>query len=92
MYSTVFSRMYDQAWPEDQDPSDSHRLAVLYMVFALGTLMDLDKPYLSIEATQYYQLGRASLSLDSILEHQSIPAIQALVRLDKVLPMSTDAC
>lgn len=59
---------------------DSHRLAVLYMVLALGTLLDLDKPSLSAEATRYYQLGRASLSLDSVLESQSIPAIQALVR------------
>ncbi len=77
---------------EDQDPTDSHRLAVLYMVFALGTLMDLDKSYLSLEATQYYQLARASLALDSILEHQSIPAVQALVRLPILFPISTDAC
>ena len=49
------------------------------MVLALGTLFDLDKPYLSLEATQYYQLSRASLSLDSVLEHQTIAAIQALV-------------
>ena len=92
--STVFARVYDQSWSgEDQDPNDSHRLAVLFMVFALGTLMDLDKPYLSVEATQYYQLARASLALDSILEHQSIPAIQALVRrLNCPNPMSTDAC
>lgn len=88
----MFSRIYDQGWPEDQDPNDSHRLAVLYMVFAVGALMDLDKPYLSLEATQYYQLARAALSLDSILEHQSIPALQALVSLEEAAPMSTDAC
>lgn len=88
----MFSRIYDQGWPEDQDPNDSHRLAVLYMVFAVGTLMDLEKPYLSLEATQYYQLARAALSLDSVLEYQSIPGIQALVSLEKAVPMSTDAC
>ena len=80
----MYSRLYDQQWPEDSDPTDSHRLAVLYMVFALGTLMDLEKPYLSVEATQYYQLARASLALDSILEHQSIPAIQALVSTENL--------
>lgn len=63
----------------DQDPMDSHKLAILYLVLAMGMLLDLDKPPLSSEATRYYQLGRAALSLDSILEHQSIPAIQALV-------------
>lgn len=78
-YSTVHARIYDQGVGLDQDPIDSHRLAVLYMVFALGTLFDLEKPYLSIESTQYYQLARASLSIDSVLEHQTIPAIQALV-------------
>ena len=80
-YSTVLARIYDPNQPAgfDQDPIDSHRLAVLYMVFALGTLFDLEKPYLSVEATQYYQLARASLSIDSVLEHQTIPAIQALV-------------
>ena len=80
LYANVFSRIYDQTIAIDQDPTDSHRLAVLYMVFALGTLMDLDQPYLSTQSTQYYQLARAALSLDSVLENQSIPAIQALVR------------
>lgn len=76
----MLSRIYDYSIvTTDQDPIDSHRLAVVYMVFALGTLFDLEKPYLSVEATQYYQAGRAALSLDSVLEHQSIPAIQALV-------------
>lgn len=42
--------------------------------------MDLDQPYLSVASAQYYQLARAALSLDSTLESQSIPAIQALVR------------
>ncbi|KAI0091797.1 hypothetical protein BDY19DRAFT_885596 [Irpex rosettiformis] len=79
LYANVFSRIYDQPMPIDQDSTDSHRLAVLYMVFALGTLMDLEQPYLSIASTQYYQLARAALSLDSILESQSIPAIQALL-------------
>jgi hypothetical protein len=94
-YSTVYSRIYDQGIGLDQDPSDSHRLAVLFMVFALGTLFDLDMPYLAIETTQYYQLARASLSLDSVLESQSIPAIQALVSLSAVslaCPVSTEAC
>ena len=80
-YTTVFSRIYDQPIGIDQEPVDSHRLAVLYMVFALGTLFDLDQPFLSVEATRYYQLARASLSLDSPLENQTIPAIQALVRV-----------
>ncbi|KIP05474.1 hypothetical protein PHLGIDRAFT_108161 [Phlebiopsis gigantea 11061_1 CR5-6] len=87
-YSTVFARIYDQNIALDQDPIDSHRLAVLYMVFALGTLFDLEKQSLSLEATQYYQLARAALSMDPVLEHQTIPAIQALVLMCHFMFMS----
>lgn len=72
------SRIYDQAVAES-DPTESHRLAVLYMVFAIGTLMDLEQPSLSVASTQFYQMARAALSLDSVLENQSLHAIEALV-------------
>ena len=78
---TIFSRIYDQRMETEPAPKDSHRLAVFCLVLALGALLDLDKPSLSTDATRYYQLGRAVLSLDSILENQSIPAIQAVVRI-----------
>ncbi|KAI8996354.1 fungal-specific transcription factor domain-containing protein [Trametes punicea] len=76
---TVFSRVYDQRMETDPAPMDAHRLAVLCLVLGLGALLDLEKPSLSTEAMRYYQLGRAALSIDSILESQSIPAIQALI-------------
>lgn len=41
--------------------------------------MDLDKPAHSAEAMYYYHLARAALSIDSILEEQTITGIQALV-------------
>lgn len=104
----MFARVYDKHMETDPAPLDSHRLAVLCFVLGLGALLDLDQPYMSQESTRYYQLGRAALSLDSILESQSIPAIQALVRAPPdiytvtgttaraaavaVAPMSTDPC
>ncbi|KAJ2923910.1 hypothetical protein H1R20_g13194, partial [Candolleomyces eurysporus] len=48
------------------------------MVLALGALLDLDLPAHSPEAMQWYQIARAALSLDSVLEVQTIPGIQAL--------------
>ena len=74
---TIFSRVYDQRMEIEPAPMDSHRLAVLCLVLGLGALLDLEKPSLSAEAMRYYQLGRAALSVDSVLESQSIPAIQA---------------
>ncbi|KAH9935867.1 uncharacterized protein BXZ73DRAFT_45273 [Epithele typhae] len=75
----VFAPLYDQRMDGDCSPMASHRIAVLCFVLALGALLDLDKPPLSAEAARYFQLGRAALSIDSILESQSIPAIQALI-------------
>jgi hypothetical protein len=48
------------------------------MMLAIGALLDLDAPPHSYDANHYYQLGRAALSVDSIFEEPSIPAIQAL--------------
>ncbi|KAI0629194.1 hypothetical protein C8Q77DRAFT_1066223 [Trametes polyzona] len=76
---SILARVYDHRMQNDPAPMDAHRLAVLCFVLGLGTLLDLDKPSLSAEAMGFYQLGRAALSVDSILESQSIPAIQAVI-------------
>ncbi|KDQ57026.1 hypothetical protein JAAARDRAFT_157067 [Jaapia argillacea MUCL 33604] len=55
-----------------------HKLAVLYMVFALGALMDLTLPPQNAEAEEYYRLGRAALALRSVVDSPSIEAVQAL--------------
>lgn len=78
-YNSVLTRFYESSAMVDQDPTDSHRLAIMYLVLAMGVLLDLDQQPLTAEATRYYQLGRAALALDSILEHQTIQAVQALV-------------
>ncbi|KAJ7180459.1 hypothetical protein C8R46DRAFT_1069510 [Mycena filopes] len=77
-YETIFRPIYDPNGASYESVS-SHNLSVLYMVLALGTLVDLDMPAHSPEATEYYQLGRAALAIDSILEEPSIAGIQALL-------------
>lgn len=83
-YDTIFKPIYDPDASYHESVS-SHCLAVLYMILGIGTLVDLDKSAHSPEAMQYYQLGRASLALESVLEEQSIPGIQALVSHGGVL-------
>ncbi|EGN92270.1 hypothetical protein SERLA73DRAFT_79751 [Serpula lacrymans var. lacrymans S7.3] len=78
-YESIFFRIYHPDLSSNHDPTNSHRLGVLYLVLGLGILLDLDKPSHSLEAKQYYQLGRAALCLDSVLEEQSIIALQALL-------------
>ncbi|TFK51695.1 hypothetical protein OE88DRAFT_1460474 [Heliocybe sulcata] len=75
----VYTRFYNDVSLPEFTPVETHRLAVLYMVFAMGALLDLDRPPLSLEANQYYSLGRAALSIGSVLEEPSILSIQALV-------------
>ncbi|KIK61560.1 hypothetical protein GYMLUDRAFT_96415 [Collybiopsis luxurians FD-317 M1] len=76
-YESVFRPIYEA----DAGFSNigSHNLAIMFIVLAIGTLLDLDRPSHSPEATHYYELGRAALAVDSVFEEQSIPAIQALV-------------
>ena len=74
---TIFRHIYD---PEpNSEPQSSQNIGVFCMVLAIGILLDLDKPAHSAEAMYYYHLARAALSIDSILEEQTITGIQALV-------------
>jgi hypothetical protein len=77
-YETIFLPIYEQD-AAYHGSAGSHKLAILFMVFALGTLLDLERPAHSPESKQFYQLSRAALALDSVLEEQSFCAIQALV-------------
>lgn len=64
----------------DEDPLGSHNLAVLLFVLALGALLDLEAQSHSPEARWYYQLGRAALGLESVMDSSALSTIQALVR------------
>lgn len=75
--NTVFRPVYDEG--SVPETVDSHSLAILFMVLALGTFLDLEKPAHDPESIHYYQLARAALALNSVLDDQTIPAIQALV-------------
>ncbi|EMD39103.1 hypothetical protein CERSUDRAFT_112795 [Gelatoporia subvermispora B] len=55
-----------------------HLLAVLFMVLAVGALVDLTLPPYSPEAEKYYRLGRAALSLRSVFDSPEIETVQAI--------------
>jgi hypothetical protein len=59
----------------------SHRQALLFMVFAIGTLVNTTEPAYSLEAEKYHQLARASLFSHPLFEDLTVDAIQALVRM-----------
>ncbi|KAH9989851.1 fungal-specific transcription factor domain-containing protein [Russula vinacea] len=87
-YSSIYGRVFDPEAGSDYDRIQSHRIAVVYMMLAIGALLDLDAPAHSYDANHYYQLGRAALSVDSVFEEQSIPAIQALLLMSHYMFLS----
>ncbi|KAH9951098.1 fungal-specific transcription factor domain-containing protein [Amylocystis lapponica] len=56
-----------------------HLLAVLYMVLAVGALLDLTLPQCSIEAETYYRLGRSAMSLRPVYDSAEVETVQAVV-------------
>ncbi|KAI0091551.1 fungal-specific transcription factor domain-containing protein [Irpex rosettiformis] len=55
-----------------------HLLATLFMVFAVGALVDLTLPPCSVEAEKYYRLGRAALNMRSIFDSPELETVQAI--------------
>ncbi|KAG6813503.1 hypothetical protein H0H92_010528 [Tricholoma furcatifolium] len=55
-----------------------HKLAVLFLVFAIGALVDLTLEPHSSESDTYYHLSRACLSLRSVFESPEITTVQAV--------------
>ncbi|KAF4619863.1 hypothetical protein D9613_005134 [Agrocybe pediades] len=60
-------------------PISAHKLAVMFLVFALGALVDLTLEPYNKEAGIYYHLGRACLSLRSIFDSPEISTVQTIV-------------
>ena len=53
-----------------------HDLALLFLVLAIGCLVDLELPAYNMEAQHYYRLARATLALHSVLGTQSTVTIK----------------
>jgi hypothetical protein len=50
----------------------------MFMVLAIGSLMDTRLPSYSVEAEKYHQLARAALFQNSIFDEPTLGAVQAL--------------
>lgn len=52
----------------------------MFIVLAIGSLMDTKRQAYNIEAEKYHQLARAALFQSPIFEEPTIYAVQVLVR------------
>ncbi|CAK5262741.1 unnamed protein product, partial [Mycena citricolor] len=69
-------------WTEASDfphAISPHRLAVLFMVFALGALVDLTLEPDSAESEHYYHASRAALALRSVFDSPELATVQAVL-------------
>lgn len=77
----MFSQFYNpNILPDIDDPLLSHQLALMFMILAIGSLMDTKRVAYNIEAERYHQLARAALFQSPIFEEPTLFAVQVLVR------------
>ncbi|KIJ65371.1 hypothetical protein HYDPIDRAFT_110415 [Hydnomerulius pinastri MD-312] len=61
-----------------EENKSAHDLALLFLVFAVGALVDLTQEPANPEAEHYHQIARAAICLQPVLEKPSLVTIQAL--------------
>ncbi|EJD41074.1 hypothetical protein AURDEDRAFT_186731 [Auricularia subglabra TFB-10046 SS5] len=74
---TIFNRVYAGPVASVADITP-HDLGLLFVIFAVACLADPERPPYSAEGSNYYQLSRASLGLDSVIDHPTIQAVRAV--------------
>jgi hypothetical protein len=75
----VYCPFYDSnANSPTDDPLLSHRLSLLFMVLAIGSLVDTRIPAYNLEAEKYHQLARAALFRNGLFDEPTNHVVQAL--------------
>jgi hypothetical protein len=72
----IFNPIYKSSSADVIAPDN---LAVLFILLALGSILDLRQPFDHSSAEPLFQLSCAAFCLEPIYETASIPSIQALV-------------
>lgn len=78
VYTTLFNSPGALAMTDEPNIILSQRLSVMFMVLAIGSLMDTRLPSYNIEAEKYHQLARAALFQNHVFDEPTLGAVQAL--------------
>ncbi len=81
VHSVLFNSQVSLAINDEPNVVLSHRLSVMFMVLAIGSLMDTRLPSYNVEAEKYHQLARAALFQNNIFDEPTLGAVQALVSI-----------
>lgn len=79
---------YSNAPLKAKENKNVHELALLFLVFAVGALVDVVQETSNAEAEHYHQIARAAICLQPVLEKPSLVTIQALHMLSMYNAMS----
>lgn len=74
---TIFAHVYADVVPSAADITP-HELALVFMIFCIACMVDLNRQPCNTEAETYYQLARAAMGVDSVIDHPTIQAVRAL--------------
>ncbi|TFK49581.1 hypothetical protein OE88DRAFT_1632880, partial [Heliocybe sulcata] len=87
----IYSRLDQEGKPiynrSNPDTSMPHKLSLLYIVLAIGALMDFTLPHANSEVTRYFHLARVALSLQSIYQSPLLETIQTMALMGGYLHM-----
>jgi hypothetical protein len=79
--TSIYNAKKDRENPKSGATHDisPHKLAVMFMIFAQGALVDLTLPAYNAEAENYHHYARAALSLRPVFDSPAIETVQTIV-------------
>ncbi|KAI1790935.1 fungal-specific transcription factor domain-containing protein [Ganoderma leucocontextum] len=89
IFDDVVSLVYS-SWRDSSECNlgSTHLLALMWMIYALATLFDVNTPPYAVEAHEYYLLSRLSLRYAPPAHDTTLTAIQTLIYMSQYLEMS----
>jgi hypothetical protein len=78
IYSVLYRMEGSMPMCEEPNVVVSHRLSVMFIVLAIGSLMDTRLPSYNVEAEKYHQLARATLFQNNVFDEPNLGIVQTL--------------
>ncbi|TFY72315.1 hypothetical protein EVG20_g695 [Dentipellis fragilis] len=78
VFYPIFRSQKPSPPPDESLAVLSHQLALMFMVLAIGSLMDARLPAYNLEAEKYHQLAKAALFQTDIFNGPTIETVQSL--------------
>ncbi|CCL98901.1 uncharacterized protein FIBRA_00908 [Fibroporia radiculosa] len=88
LFDQILGSVYKFDYDRTCDLASMHAMAMMFMVFALGTLFDMESSPSAIEAHEYYILSRICLRCAPPIQDTTLTAVQTIIYMAQYLEMS----